>query len=393
MANPVLDIPFDEPDGSMIAYDYGPGGHHASIEAGRFVPGKFGNCVYFPAEGKAEIIGPIIDFSQDFSFTVWAKAEPQAKGPNRTWAVFKFPGKTNFVEIELFTRLQYWQNLAVTQAGDKVTVYVDGLQKGTFTRSGNMTGFAIINDAPHKTVGYCSLDGAKSYEQALTQEDINDHIQHTLEPVQFHINNINFQSLGIIVEHLDGILQMPDRKDPLTVDWEDYHGEVVDLMKPVFGVREIELRCWMKAASQDELVSKWLQLRQIFESPGTQRLQIDAGTKPLLFDVYHKERLEPSNKWRNVGPYFARFTLKLREPEPVKRVLKVSGSSVSITLTSRKLLSISWGDGQRTMNVYGNGVTVSHSYGGSVDRYVVISGNIEDITGFSTDAVIVWNKI
>ncbi|CAG5072861.1 hypothetical protein DYBT9623_04401 [Dyadobacter sp. CECT 9623] len=393
MANPVLDILFDEPDGSTMAYDYGPGAHHAAIESGRFVPGKFGNCVYFPGEGKAEIVGPVIDFSQDFSFTVWAKVEMQAEGPHRTWAVFKFLGKTNFVEIELFTRLEYWQNLAVVQQGSTVKVYVDGVQKGTFIRSGNMTGFAIINNALHNTGGYCSLDGARSYTEALTPDDINNNIQHTLEPVEFHINNINFQSLGVIVEHLDSILEMPDRKDPLTVDWEDYHGEVVDLMKPVFGPREIELRCWMKAATQDELVSKWLQLRQIFESAGTQRLQIDAGAKPLLFDVYHRERLQPSNKWRNSGPYFIRFTLKLREPEPVKRVLKVSGSSVSITLTSRKLLSISWGDGQKTMNVYGNGVNVSHNYAGGGDKYVVISGNIEDITGFSTDAVIVWTKI
>jgi hypothetical protein len=167
----------------------------------------------------------------------------------------------------------------------------------------------------------------------------------------------------------------------------------VDLMKPVFGPREIELECWMKTSTQDELVSKWMQVRDIFMSAGTKRLRIDAGTKPLLFDVYHRERLDPSNKWRNAGPYFVRFTLKLREPEPVKRVLKVSGSSVSITLTSRKLLSISWGDGQKTMNVYGNGVTVGHSYAGGGDKYVVISGNIEDITGFSTDAVIVWSKI
>jgi len=393
MANPVLDIPFDEPDGSTVAYDYGPRAHHAAIEAGRFVPGKFGNCVYFPAEGKAEIIGPVIDFAQDFSFTVWAKSETRAQGPNRTWAVFKFPGKTNFVEIELFTNLFYWQNLAITQEGSTVKVYVDGEQKGTFTRTDNMTGFAIINDAPHKTGGYCSLDGAKSYDVALTPEDIDDNIQQTLQPVEFHIENIAFDSLGIVVKRIDGVLEMPDMKDPLTVDWEDYHGEVVDLMKPVFGPREIELECWMKTSTQDELVSKWMQVRDIFMSAGTKRLRIDAGTKPLLFDVYHRERLDPSNKWRNAGPYFVRFTLKLREPEPVKRVLKVSGSSVSITLTSRKLLSISWGDGQKTMNVYGNGVTVGHSYAGGGDKYVVISGNIEDITGFSTDAVIVWSKI
>lgn len=393
MANPALDIPFDEADGSTIAYDYGPGGHHATVEAGRFIPGKFGNCVYFPGEGKAEIIGPVIDFSQDFTFMVWAKAELGPSWPTRTWAVFKFPGENNFREIELFTRLEYWQHLAVTQSGTTVRVYVDGEQKGYFETVMAMTGFCILNNAPHKTGGYCYLDGGKTYTEAITPEEIKENIQHTLQPVEFHINNINFRSLGVVVERLGGVLDMPARKDPLKVDWEDYHGEVVDLMKPVFDVREIELKCWMKAGSKDELASNWLQLRQIFEAPGTQRLQIDAGTKPLLFDVYHPGTLEVENKWRNTGPYFARFTLNLVEPIPVKRVLRVSGSSCSITLTSRKLLAISWGDGQTTMNVYGNGVTVSHSYSGGGPYYVLISGNIEEVTGFSTDAVIVWNRI
>jgi hypothetical protein len=44
--NVILDIPFDEADGSTIAYDLSPGHHHAAVELGRFVPGRFGNCVY-----------------------------------------------------------------------------------------------------------------------------------------------------------------------------------------------------------------------------------------------------------------------------------------------------------------------------------------------------------
>lgn len=393
MANPVLDIPFDEPDGSSVAYDYGPGGHHAAIEAGRFIPGKFGNCVFFPGEGKAEIVGPVLDFSQDFSFTIWAKAELGGSWPNRTWVLFKFPGKNNFVSIELYSKLEYWQHIAVTQSGNQVKVYLDGSLKGQFTRPMDMTGFAIINDAPHKTGGYCYLDMARSYDTAITEEDINDTIQQEVIPVEFYVNNINFKSLGIVVEKLDGVLQMPQRKDPLRVDWEDYHGEVVDLMKPVLDVRNIELRCWMKAASQDELVSKWRTLCDILESPGTFRLQIDAGTKPLLFDVYHPEQLDTTVKWRKIGPYFHRFTLRLREPVPVKRVLKVTGSSVNISLTSRKILEISWGDGNKTMNVYGTGTSVSHTYASAGTYYVLINGNVEDITDFSTDAVVVWNRI
>lgn len=393
MADLILDIPFNEPDGSTIAYDYASGAHHAAIEAGRFVPGKFDNCVYFPLEGKAEIIPQVINFAADFSLSIWIKSEFTGEGSMQTYAIFKFPGINNEIGINLFSAVTYWQHLSITQKGYIVTVYLDGKIKGTFTRPSDMTGFAVVNDNGKNTGGWCSLDGAKVYDYALTPEDIDDNINQTLQPVDFIINNINFKDLSLIVEEIDGILDMPQRKNPLTFDWEDYHGEIVDLTKPVLDVREIQLKCWMKALSQDELVSKWLQLRQILEAPGTQRLQINAGSKPLLYDVYHLDSLEAKNKWRNVGPYFVRFDLLFREPQPVKRVLKVTGSSVSITLTSKKLLSITWGDGTGTNNVYGTGVTVNKSYGSAADRYVVISGNIEDITGFTTDAIILHSRI
>lgn len=393
MADPILDIPFDEPNGSTIAYDLGPGGHHAAVTAGDFIPGKFANCLHFPASGQAEIIEQVIDFSADFTFTVWAKADQVPGGPTRSWAVFKFPGVNNFINIELFTALRYWQNIAVTQEDNSIRVFVDGVQKGIFTKSVDMTGFCILNNNPSKTGGFCSLDAAKTYDVALTPETINEDISNVLQPVDFYFNQINTKDLGIIIEHIGGVLDMPDRKDPLTVDWEDYHGEVVDLIKPVYDVRLIELKCVIKATSQDDLMTKWLNLRQIFEAPGTVRLQIDAGTTPLLFDVYHRERLELNNKWRNSGPYFLRFDLKLREPQPVKRVLKVTGNSCSITLTSHKLLTISWGDGVVSNDVYGTGVTVTHTYPGSGVYYVVISGVIEDVTGFSTSAAILWARI
>src|SRR5690606_18566759 len=110
------------------------------------------------------------NFTQDFSFTIWAKAALGDTWPNRTWVIFKYPGANNFSSVELFTKLDYWQNIAVIQKGEQVKVYVDGLLKGQFIRTMDMTGFAIIIDAPHKTGGYCYLDGGKTFDEALTQE-------------------------------------------------------------------------------------------------------------------------------------------------------------------------------------------------------------------------------
>lgn len=392
MSNPLLDIPFDEADGSNIAYDLGAGHHHAAIDMGRFIPGKFGNCVYFASEGKAEIIPHIFDFSQDFTFMVWVKADASASGPTRSYVNLKFPGENNVKEVELFSPLLYWSHFCITQEGNLVKVYLDGELKGTVPITVAMTGFALLNNAPHDTAGFSSLDGGKSYSTAVPPTEIIDIIQNELQPVEIHVNGVNFKSLGVIVEKIEGVLDMPERKDPLTFDWGDYHGEVVDLMKPVFGVREFQLRCWIKASSKEDLIQKWVTFKSYFEQPGTQRIQLDAGSKPLVFEAYHKDRLEIENKWRD-GVLFGRFTLKLREPEPVKRVLKVNGSSCTITVSSKKLLSVHWGDGSKTMNVYGSGKTVSHTYSGAGEYYVVVAGNIEDITSFSTDAAIVWGRI
>jgi hypothetical protein len=227
----------------------------------------------------------------------------------------------------------------------------------------------------------------------LTPEIINENIQNVLQPVDFFFNNINLKNYGVIVEHLEGVFNRPELKEPLTVDWKDYHGEVVDLIKPVLSVREIEMKCVIKASTQDDMISKWIQFRSVFEQPGTTRLQIDAGTTPLLFDVYHRERLEVTNKWRNTGPYFLRFPLKFREPEPVKRVLKVTGNSVTLTISTAKMVSISWGDGDKEYNVYGTDVVRTHTYDGSGPWYVLINGVIEDITDFDTNAAIMFDRI
>ncbi|HEV7379353.1 MAG TPA: hypothetical protein VGN64_06135, partial [Dyadobacter sp.] len=327
--NVILDILFDEADGSTIAYDLSPGHHHAAIELGRFVPGRFGNCVYFPNEGKAEIIEQVIDFSQDFTFMIWVMAVGYGNKPTNSYVLFKFPGSYGFFKVLLNTRMSNWTHVTITQEADLLTVYVNGTRMGICSHPSGLdpTGFAILNDSPHSTGGFCYLDGGKTIGgQAIPPEEIIDIIQNTLQ-VEFSVANVNFRDFGVVVEKIDGVFNKPALKDPLTMDWGDYHGEVVDLIKHVVGVREISLRCWLKGANQDDFISKWMEFKSRFEQGGPIRIQIDAGTKPLLFEVYHREDLDiEKEKWRT-GVNFGRFTLKLREPEPVKKVLKVNGSS------------------------------------------------------------------
>lgn len=395
---PILfDIPFDEPDGSLIAYDYSGNNNNAAIENGNFIPGLFGNCVYFPNEGSATISGPICDFANDFSFLIWVKSVVTDSGPNHTWAVFKFPGYDNYINIELFNNFVTWTHFAFTQEGQQIKIYLNGVLSVQFDRGPvPMTGWALINDNPNKGPGYSFFDGGKAYEnEVIPPEDIIEIIENQIQPVNFFIDNVNFKSLGIVVQEMDGILDMPEHKNPVKVDWADYHGEVVDLIRPVFGVRKFRFRCWFGADSEDEMVNKCLDIRERFKSPGFKYILAEMGSRSMPFMAYVPGDIsfEPVNgKWYNQGKLFMEFDLNFEEPEPIKRVLRVNGSSVSITLTCPDLLTVAWGDNTKVTNITGT-TTITHNYGSSGIYYINIMGNIDKITGFSTDSAIVWSKI
>ena len=135
-----------------------------------------------------------------------------------------------------------------------------------------------------------------------------------------------------------------------------------------------------------------------FDKRGTNRLVIDVHPiKPLIYEVYCKDAIEIQKEWSDelmVGT----FKLKLIEPEPVKRVLKhirISDSTktCTITLTSHKLVNIYWGDGQVDYDISGENRTITHDFAQNGDFFPVITGCIEEITDFNTNAIVVWERI
>jgi PKD repeat protein len=136
----------------------------------------------------------------------------------------------------------------------------------------------------------------------------------------------------------------------------------------------------------------------VFQADGTQRLSVDIHpTKPLLFEVYNESGVSVSKRWSD-EVMIGTFTLKLIEPEPVKRVVRhqrisEATKTLTITMTTSKAVTIHWGDGAKDYDVFGSNITVSHSYSADGMFYAVISGVIEEITDFSTSGIVVWNKI
>ncbi len=215
--------------------------------------------------------------------------------------------------------------------------------------------------------------------------------------VAYYIDGTNFKTWGIFVSEGNGLLDRPKLKAPLKIAWDNYHGEVVNLRAKRVEAREITLNCFMKATGKLDFVTKLNAFLDVFSKDGTQRLTVEIDpAKPLIYEVYNESGVTVSKRWDD-NLMVGTFSLKLTEPEPVKRIVKFTKTDTAtthiITLSSNKSVSIYWGDGTKTEDVYGDNVTVTHTYATNGDYFVEIAGVIEDVTDFSTNGTIVWNKL
>lgn len=257
---------------------------------------------------------------------------------------------------------------------------------------------ANINNGYARTdnIVFRPIGGNVTASIAITQEAADSPVAES-NPLEYYLNGVNFKDWGIYVSDSTGVIDRPKLKAPSKVDWDDYHGAVVDLRNKRVVAREITLNCFIKATGKLDFVTKLNSFLDVFGQDGTQRLTIEIDPKkPLIYEVYNEIGIGISKRWRDelmVGT----FALKLQEPDPVKRVVKFTQSDAAtthtITLTSAKSVTVYWGDGTKTEDIYGSQISVSHTYPANGDYFAVIAGVIEDITDFATNGETVWNKL
>lgn len=219
--------------------------------------------------------------------------------------------------------------------------------------------------------------------------------------LRYLIDGIDIRdAYGVVISKSSGLLSRPKIKTPTKADWKDYHGEVVDLEEVRKEPRTITLKGWMPADNKGDLVAKWNAFMRIFDRPGTRRLTVDVHpTHPLVYEVYLADETDIDKQWSS-RDMAGTFTLKLREPEPVKRVVihivTSSDRTLRIQMRTLKSVTISWGDGTYDTDVQGQ-VDITHTYpenpeGITSKEYLaVIAGVIEEITRFTTNGTILWN--
>ena len=78
--NLILNIPFDEANGSAVAYDYATNRNDAAVEGCAFIGGKQGNCINFDGNGAATIENDVIPLSGNFTILAWVKANNYPDG-------------------------------------------------------------------------------------------------------------------------------------------------------------------------------------------------------------------------------------------------------------------------------------------------------------------------
>jgi len=397
--NIILNVPFDEPAGSTTAYDYSSNRADGTVVDSDFVSGRQGNCIEFDGAGYCEIPQNVINLSGNFTLLAWIKrgSFPDGFTGKKIGFFVCWDAVEGYNEAWFNVSSDSWGYFAVVKEGLVMRVYLDTQLIKTINLPAQPTGFAFIQDIYATEYGYGCIDEVKAFNIALTQSDITE-LLSSVAQLAYLIEGVDFKNWGIYVSDSNGLLDRPKMKAPLTIDWDNYHGEVVDLTSKRFESREITLSCFMKATGKIDFVTKLNSFLDVFAADGTQRLMVDIHpTKPLVYEIYNEDGIAISKRW-NDDLMVGTFTLKLKEPDPVKRVVRhqrISDTTktLSITVTSSKALTIHWGDGTKTEDVYGTAVTVTHEYAGEGIYYAVVAGVIEDITDFTTNGIIVWNKL
>ena len=397
--NSIFQMPFDESDGATTAYDYSSSRADGVVDGAHFVAGKNGNAISFAGNDTCEVSKNILpNMAADFTILAWVQPGQRFTGsPSKLIWLINFAGLENFIEVSFDAKPGSWFNIALVKRGTVYNFYVNSSLIKSVTKAGTPTGISLNQDCYSGDYGFGLLDDVKVFNAALSQNDLMDEAA-SVKDIAYLVDGIDFKTFGVYVSGSDGILTRPKMKAPASLSWDNYHGESVDLYHKFYESREITLSCFVKADSKMDFIKRVSEFEAQFDKRGTNRLVIDVHPiKPLIYEVYCKDAIEIQKEWSDelmVGT----FKLKLIEPEPVKRVLKhirISDSTktCTITLTSHKLVNIYWGDGQVDYDISGENRTITHDFAQNGDFFPVITGCIEEITDFNTNAIVVWERI
>lgn len=389
--NLILYLPFDDPDGGK-AYDFSHRRNDVTLSNGAtLVKDAIHGKALALNGGEAQTVTGL-PFGSDFTLCLYAKTEE-----SKLSVLLNFSGVDHYLEKWIDVTPGEYTFLAFVKSGGAFKVFKNKDLVYTADFQGTPIGLSVNDGSLSESTAL--LDEVMVYDKALSFSEILK-IQASTD-VEYYINGKNFKEFGVYVSDHSGLVGKLEQKERLTVDWDDYHGRVRDKKNKRYKERYIVLDCFIEASSRSAFV-EWQELfLDQFAKDGTQRLTVeyDGKAKPLVYEVDMPDQVDPKAKWGSYNDEMmvGTFQLKLVEDEPVKRVLRhisTAANSVStINFSCLKMLNIYWGDGKANFNLSGENKTVTHTYAEPGEYDIVITGVIEKITDFTTNDIVIWNKL
>lgn len=407
--NMVLHLPFDDEIGSAKAYNYAPNrtvNNDAvlSEDCELTENAVFGKALRMPTTGAECVVNEnLVEYNGEFTVCAFIKSKSDKLifsldynvEQSQTYEAKINPLQWNFVAIQrIIIETKHYVRFILNE----VVIYNE-------VALGVPNGISIANNDITDT-DEVIVDDLRIYNRGLSLAEIFS-LQNENDDVEYYVDGVNFKTFGVEVSKSEGLLDALERKNPLRVEWDSYHGEVIDLSRPHWKQREITLECFIVASSNTAFVRSLNRFISAFQKYGTQRLTCEyAGTvKPLEYDVYRNDRVEIDKTW-NDELMVGTFSIALIEPQPIKMVLKHicqdENSMAWFKCKSNKMLTITWGDGDdnciindteaksKSSGIHGTPVKISHRYATAGEYNIVIHGNMETVTDFETNCIMLY---
>ncbi|MDR1346241.1 MAG: hypothetical protein LBK03_06030 [Bacteroidales bacterium] len=142
--------------------------------------------------------------------------------------------------------------------------------------------------------------------------------------IDYFIDEHKFRDCSVFVKSGGGLFDRPKLKKPLSHSWAEEHGESVDLELMVYEPRKLTLDCFFVDESAYDFMVRLPYFLGLFSKNRLLQLRVEVnGRMPLLYMVYPQEEISVIKRFRD-GKMTGTFKLTLVEPEPVKRVYRLT---------------------------------------------------------------------
>ena len=207
----------------------------------------------------------------------------------------------------------------------------------------------------------------------------------------YPVAGVDLANSGIVVSSADGLMDLPKPRGRTAQEWTDTHGQMISTGRPLYSAREIKLSCAMPCEGLGDFAQKATAVKELFMGGDLITLTAAIGDTLLPFLVYVDDEISFTRKWAG-GKLIASFTVKLCEPEPLKRVYKATAASVKLTITTPTPVNVYWGDGTTQYDAPSS--TILHDYSdGKTSHIVIITGNINNLTSKMTNRNLLWSLL